>query len=65
MPPVRNRLIDVIDSLPEEDQMLLFEIASRFVQDDIATPEDIATHEAAVEEYRRGETVPHSAINWD
>jgi len=65
MSPVRERLVGVIDCLPETEQALLFEIAMRFVSDDIATPDDIANHNEAVEEHVRGETVPHSAINWN
>ena len=65
MSPVRERLVGVIDCLPETEQALLFEIAMRFVSDDIATPDDIENHNEAMEEYARGETVPHTAINWN
>jgi len=65
MSPIRNQLVGVIDALDEPDQILLFEIARRFISDDIATPDDIAVHEAAVAEYKRGETVPHNAVNWN
>ena len=65
MSPIRNQLVDVIDCLPETEQILLYEIASRFIPDDIATPDDIAAHNIAMEEYRRGETVSHDDINWD
>jgi hypothetical protein len=47
------------------EQMLLYEIASRFIPDDYATPHDIAVREAAMIEYIRGETVNHDDINWD
>ena len=30
-----------------------------------ATPDDIAAHAAAMEEYRRGETVAHEDIDWN
>ena len=62
---LRERLVGVIDCLPETEQALLFEIAMRFVSDDTATPDDIAVHNEAMAEYTRGETVPHSAINWN
>ena len=65
MSPIRNLLVGMIDCLEEPEQMLLFEIAKRFIPDDIATQEDISAHAAAVEEYRRGETIPHDAINWN
>jgi len=62
---VRERLLGVIDCLPETELALLYEIAMRFVSDDIATPDDIAVHDEAMAEYKRGETVPHSAIIWN
>jgi len=65
MSPIRNQLVGVIDSLEEPEQILLFEIARRFISDDIATLDDITVHAAAVDEYRRGETVSHDAINWN
>ena len=65
MSPIRNQLVRVIDTLDEPEQILLFEIARRFISDDIATPEDIAVHEAAVAEYKRGETVPHDDVDWN
>ena len=33
--------------------------------DDVATPDDLAAHATAMEEYRRGETVTHEEINWN
>jgi len=33
--------------------------------DDVATPDDIASHITAMEEYRRGETVSHDDIDWN
>ena len=33
--------------------------------DDIATTEDLEAHKIAMEEYAKGETVPHEAINWN
>lgn len=30
-----------------------------------ATEDDMEAHRIAMEEYARGETVPHKAINWD
>ena len=33
--------------------------------DDIATAEDLEAHKIAMEEYAKGETVPHEAINWN
>lgn len=65
MSPIRQQLMDVIDTLPEEEQSLLLEVARRFVPDDVATPDDLADIEQARAEYASGETISHSAINWD
>lgn len=65
MPPIREQLASVIDYLPETDLSLLLEIASRFLPDDVATPDDLAAIRKSQEEYERGETIPHEAINWD
>ncbi len=55
----------MIDCLPEEDQVLLFEIVKRFLPEDAATADDLAAIKEAREEYARGETIPHEAINWN
>lgn len=65
MSPIREQLVGVIDCLPETEQSLLLEIARRFLPDDVATPEDLADIRRARVEYANGQTVPHSAINWD
>lgn len=65
MSPIKKQLVDVIDCLPEQEQILLFEIAKRFVADDVATDNDIEAVSAARQEYANGETVNHNAINWD
>lgn len=51
MSPIRDQLVGVI--------------AKRFISDDVATEQDIIDIEKARAEYERGETIPHSAINWD
>jgi hypothetical protein len=35
------------------------------VLDDVATPELIARHEIAMDEYLRGETINHENIDWN
>ncbi len=64
MSPTTKRLAEMIDYLPEQEQLILFEIVRRFLPDDVATPEDLTDIKAAREEYQRGETTPHKAINW-
>ena len=65
MSPIKNQLADVIEILPETEQRLLLEIAKRFISDDVATADDLAAIRAAREEYANGETVSHSAIDWN
>lgn len=65
MSPVREQLVEMIDCMPEQEQVLLFEIAKRFVSDDIASADDLAAIAAAREDLANGETVSHNAINWD
>ena len=65
MSPVRNQLMETIDCLPEKEQFLLLEIALHFLPDNVATADDLRAIEAAREEYEKGETIPHEAIDWD
>ena len=65
MSPIREQLVNVIDCLPETEQSLLLEIARRFLPDDFATPQDLLDIKEARAEYASGQTIPHSAINWD
>ena len=51
--------------MPEQEQALLFEIAKRFVSDDIASADDLAAIKAAREDLANGETVSHDDIDWD
>ncbi len=65
MSPIKNQLLEIIDYMPMREQILLLEIAQRFVPDDIATPDDLAAIKAARSEYQNGETISHEDINWD
>lgn len=65
MSPIRNQLVEMIDCLPEQDQVLVFEIVKRFIPDDVATVDDLHAIQAAYEEYARGETISHNDINWN
>ncbi len=65
MSPVRNQLVQMIDCLPDQEQLLLFEIVKRFVPDDVATPDDLKDIYMARTEYANGETIDHNIINWD
>ena len=65
MSPVRERLVKIIDCMPEQEQALLLEIAKRFISDDVASVDDLQAIAAARRELIDGETVRHDAINWD
>lgn len=57
MKSIRNQIIKMIEHLPNQDQVLVFD-------DDIATANDIREIQAAREEYIRGETMDHNDIDW-
>lgn len=61
----KTRAFEMFDLLPNRKQNLVCELIISLVPDDVATPELIARHEAAMGEYLRGETVDHEAIDWD
>lgn len=65
MSPIKNQLVEIIDCMPEQEQILLFEIAKRFVSDDIATTDDLQAINEAHKEYAEGKTVNHNDIDWD
>ena len=65
MSPIREQLVEMIDYLPEAEQFLLLEIARRFIADDVATADDLAAIDTARNEFAKGETISHDAINWN
>lgn len=64
MSPIRNQLVEMIDCLPEQEQVLVFEIVKRFVPDDMASADDLRAIQDAHEEYVLGETVNHDNVDW-
>jgi hypothetical protein len=61
----KTRAFEMFDLLPNRKQNLIYELIISLIPDDMATPELIAKHEIAMDEYRRGETVDHDDIDWD
>ena len=61
---VKQQAFKVFDLLTERQQALVLELIKSLAPDDIATPDDIAIHAAALKDYRRGETIPHNEIDW-
>ena len=62
---LKQQAFQVFDLLTEREQALVFELIQHLAPDDVATPDDISNHLAAVEEYRRGETIREEDIDWD
>jgi hypothetical protein len=62
---VKQQAFQVFDLLTEKEQNLIFELIKSLAPDDMSTPDDISTHNAAMRDYRCGETVSHDAINWN
>lgn len=70
MAPISQQIAQMVDVLPDADKELAFELVKKLVlawDPDFTkvTQEEAAAIEEAEEEFARGETVPHEAINWD
>lgn len=62
---MKQQAFKIFDLLTEREQRLVFELIKSLAPDDIATPDDIAVHASAMEDYKRGQTIRHEDINWD
>ena len=62
---VKKQAFEIFDLLSEREQVLVFELIRTLAPDDIATPEDIAAHLTAMDEFARGEYTRHEDIDWD
>ena len=62
MSPRTNQVATMFDNMTEQEQLLIFALMQRLMADDIATPEDIAAHEEAMDAWRKGKTVPLSSV---
>lgn len=62
---VRKQIDEMLDYIPEREQLIIFEIVKRFAPDDVATADDLEAIKEARQEYASGQTVNHNAINWD
>ena len=65
MAPNTKDLTSMVEQLTEREQWLVFELISRLLPDDVATPDDIAAHNAAMIDYSNDETFSDDDINWD
>ena len=57
MSPRTNQVAAMFDNMTEQEQAIIFALMLRLAADDIATPEDIAAHEEAMEAWHQGKTV--------
>jgi len=65
MEAVKTKAFEAFGLLTQQKQNLVYELILNLVHDDVATPEIIANHHTAMEEYLRGETVDHDDIDWE
>jgi hypothetical protein len=57
MSSTAKQIANMVEMLPVKEQSLIFELVSRLLPDDMATPEDMKAIEEARAEYARGETI--------
>ena len=65
---VKAQIVEMIDFIPDRELPIILEVIKRFVPndaDDFMTEDDLRAHRLAMQEYMRGETVPHDEIDWD
>ena len=65
---VKAQIVEMMDFVPDRELPILLEVVKRFIPndaDDRMTDDDLNAHRLAMQEYRNGETVSHSEINWD
>ena len=65
---VKTQIFEMADRIPDAELPTVLEVVKHFVPislEDVATAEDLAAHDAAMREYKAGETVAHDAINWN
>ena len=64
---VKAQIVEMMDFVPERELPIILEVVKRFIPSDIddrITENDLNSHRRAMEEYRSGETVSHSEIDW-
>jgi hypothetical protein len=65
---IKSQIVEMIDFIPDRELPIILEVVKRFIPsdaDDCMTEDDVNAHECAVQEYRNGETISHSEINWE
>lgn len=65
---VKAQIVEMMDFVPERELPIILEVVKRFIPSDIddrMTDDDLKAHRLGMQEYRSGETVSHSEIDWD
>lgn len=65
---VKAQILEMVDHVPVGELPVLLEVVRHFVPvgvDDIATLDDLAAHNAAMQEYEAGDVISHDSIDWD
>lgn len=65
---VKTQIFEMVERIPDAELPTVLEVVRHFVPislEDVASAEDLAAHDAAMREYRAGETVAHDAIDWN
>ena len=65
MNATRQRLHTLVDMVEETGLDTLYNVMIRFIPEEDPYPDEIASHVAAEEEYRRGEVFSDDEIDWD
>ena len=70
MASITQQIATMVDMLPEEDQVLAFDIIKKLVlawDPDYtrATPTEDAAMDQALKEMESGDYIPHDSIHWD
>ena len=69
MMATKAQIIQMLDLVPDIDLPTLLDIIRHYVPvtsaDDLATPDDLASHEEAMAELAAGDVVAFEDIDWD
>ena len=63
---ISSQISSFVEQMPEKNQAILLELVKTMISsDDVLSDDDIVDIEKARKEYASGETIPHSAVNWN
>jgi hypothetical protein len=62
---IKTQAFKAFDMLTDKQQSLIYDLIMDLAPDDIASADDILTHEEAVKAYQKGDLVSHNDVKWD